>query len=142
MRKTWSDIEQDFFNAVKQTALAHAITGDVYKFGIRPKGSKKEDVIIKVSALNASQVQEGTVAVMVYLQPLKKHSDGWIVPNKRRIAEIETLVDALPEELLPLMPDYSGIQLFDGVGNYAEPDTEEYFVSVKIKFHYLTQYKI
>jgi hypothetical protein len=141
MRKTWSDIETDFYHAVKKTALAHAINGDVYKFGIRPKNSKKEDVIIKVSALNASQVQEGTVAIMVYLQPLKKHSDGWIVPDKRRISEIETLVDALPEELLPLMPEYDGIKLFDGVGNYAEPDTEEFFVSVKIKFNYLTQYK-
>lgn len=138
MRKTWSDIEQDFYNAIKQTELAHTVNGGVYKFGIRPKNSKKEDVIIKVSALGAKQLQEGTVTVMVYLQPLAKHSDGWIVPNKQRIAEIERLVDQLPEELMPLLTEYNGLKLFDGVGNYTEPDTEEFFVSVKIKFIFLT----
>lgn len=138
MRKTWSDIEQDFYTAVSKTELAHTVSGGVYKYGIRPKSSKKEDVIIKVSALNAKQLQEGTVAVMVYLQPQTKHSDGWIVPDKRRIAEIERLVDSLPEELLVLLPEYNGIRLFDAVGNYAEPDTEEFFVSAKIKFDFLT----
>lgn len=138
MRKTWSIIEQDFYNAVKKTVLAHEINGGVYKYGIRPKNSKKEDVIIKVSALNAKQLQEGTVAIMVYLQPMTKHSNGWIVPDKNRIAEIENLVNQLPEELLTLLPEYNGIKLFDGVGNYAEPDTEEFFVSVKIQFSFLT----
>lgn len=138
MRKTFSDIEQDFYNAIKKTTLAREVSGAVYKYGIRPKGSKKEDVIVKVAALTAKQMQEGTVSVMVYLQPLSKDKDGWIVPDKRRIALIERLVDNLPEELLALLPEYNGIRLFDAVGNYAEPDTEEFFVSVKIKFDYLT----
>ncbi len=138
MRKTFSDIEQDFYNAIKKTTLAHEVSGAVYKYGIRPKGSKKEDVIVKVAALTAKQMQEGTVSIMVYLQPQSVHTDGWIVPDKRRIALIERLVDKLPDELLKLLPEYNGIRLFDAVGNYAEPDTEEFFVSVKIKFDYLT----
>lgn len=138
MRKTWSTIEGDFYNAIKQTELAKAISGDVYKFGIRPKGSKKEDTVVKVSALDAKQLQSGTVSVITYLQPLTKADDGWVVPDKGRIAEIEALTDSLPDELMRLMPDYDGIKLFDGVGNYYEDDTEEYFVSVKIKFDYLT----
>lgn len=138
MRKTWSEVEQDFYNAISQTDLGHEINGNVYKYGIRPKSSKKEDVIIKISSLNAKQLQEGTVAIMVFLQPLKKHSDGWVVPNKKRIADIESLVNKLPEEIIPLLPKYNGLSLFDGVGNFYESETEEFFVSAKIKFNYLT----
>lgn len=138
MRKTWSTIEQDFYSALQNTALANAINGAVYKFGMRPKDSKQEDTVLKVSALDAKQLQTGTVSIITYIQPLDKSDDGWIVPNKERIAEIEELTNQLPEELMKLMPLYNGIKLFDGVGNYEERETEESFVSVKIKFDYLT----
>lgn len=138
MRQTWSTIERDFYNAIKQTELAHSINGDVCMFGMRKKSSKKEDVVIKVASLDAKQLQSGTVSIITFLQPYTKSEDGWIVPDKKRIAEIEALTNQLPEELMRLLPDYDGIKLFDGVGNYYEDDTEEYFVSVKIKFDYLT----
>jgi hypothetical protein len=138
MRKTWTMIEQDFFKALQSTELAATINGQVCKFGMRPKNSKQEDTVIKVSALDAKQLQSGTVSVITYIQPLDKSSDGWIVPDKERIAEIEALTNQLPEELMKLMPCYNGIKLFDGVGNYEERETEEFFVSVKIKFDYLT----
>lgn len=138
MRQTWSTVERDFYNAIKQTGLAHAVNGEVCKFGMRRKSSKKEDVVVKVASLDAKQLQSGTVSVITFLQPYAKSEDGWAVPDKDRIAEIEALTNRLPEELMRLMPEYNGIKLFDGVGNYYERDTEEFFVSVKIKFDYLT----
>lgn len=138
MRKTWSMIEQDFYEALNHTELASTIKGQVYKFGMRPKSSKQEDTVLKVSALDAKQLQSGTVSVITYIQPYGTSDDGWIYPDKDRIAEIEKLTNQLPEELMHLMPCYNGIKLFDGVGNYEERETEEFFVSVKIKFDYLT----
>ena len=135
--KTWTKVEQDFYNGISQTELANSVNGKLYRFGCRPKNSEVEDIVIKVSSLDAAQLQSGTVAVMVFCKDLGGDKTGWLVPNISRIEELESLVDQLPNELRSLMPEYNGISLFEGVGNFEQKDTEEHFVSCKLKFNFL-----
>lgn len=61
------DIKTDVFLHVKGSALAGEVTGVVRKTGKRPRGSKKEDIIITVLANRNGQIQTATVNVNIYV---------------------------------------------------------------------------
>lgn len=61
------DIKTDIFHYIKGSDLEQAVTGVLRKTGKRPKGSKKEDIIISVLANQNGQVQTATVNVNIYV---------------------------------------------------------------------------
>lgn len=61
------DIKTDVFHRIQGSALANEVTGVVRKTGKRPKGSKKEDIIISMLANQNGQIQNATVNVNIYV---------------------------------------------------------------------------
>ena len=61
------DIKTDVFHRIQGSALANEVTGVVRKTGKRPKGSKKEDIIISMLANQNGQIQSATVNVNIYV---------------------------------------------------------------------------
>lgn len=60
-------IKTDVLKHIQGSELERAVTGVVRKTGKRPKGSKREDVIISVLANRNGQVQKATVNVNIYV---------------------------------------------------------------------------
>ena len=61
------DIKTDVFHRIQGSALANEVTGVVRKTGKRPKGSKKEDIVISMLANQNGQIQNATVNVNIYV---------------------------------------------------------------------------
>lgn len=85
--KTEKQIERDFFNFVKNSDLATKITGKVYRNGMRPISSDKEDVIVKFLAGLDLQVQSGVVVVNIYVPDISISNRD--VENMTRIGELQ-----------------------------------------------------
>ena len=61
------DIKTDVFHRIQGSDLANEVTGVVRKTGKRPKGSKKEDIVISMLANQNGQIQNATVNVNIYV---------------------------------------------------------------------------
>lgn len=137
MYKTTQDIEDDFYKALLQTELIKSVEGKLYKKGMRPIDSKKEDVTLIVTTLDSAQYQTGIVTLLIYVNGTDLYQSQ-TVPDKKRIKTLSrAAVDAL-DELKPIMKDYDGLSFFQAVTNDYDVETEQYFISAKIMFRYLT----
>lgn len=92
MIKTAIDIERDFFVSVKASALGAAIHGDVYYREMRPADAKTEDIIVKFLAGLDEQVQTGVIILNIYVADIAHGSNGRMVENRPRVAELMTLI--------------------------------------------------
>lgn len=138
MYKTEIDVEQDFFNAIRESALMALVKGGIYKKEMRPFDSKEEDIIVMVSSLTMSQRQEGVMTILVYVPMVEGRSNGELLPDKKRIGFIEKACCELPSELVGLMPEYDGIDIYSSLTSHVDRGEELSYVSLKIKFSYLT----
>lgn len=138
MLKTEIDVEQDFYNAIKKSALMSLVKGGIYKKEMRPFDSKDEDIIVMVSSLTMAQRQEGVMTILVYVPMVEGRSNGDMLPDKKRIGVIEKSCCELPRELVGLMPEYDGIDIYSSLVSQIDRNEELSYVSLKIKFSYLT----
>lgn len=137
--KTGSEIEEDFYQAIRNTEFARAVVkGEVYRSDFRPRDSKKEDIIVRFTAVTSGQIQEGVITVLAYVPDISVRGVGAKVRNSARLSELETAAAAMMESLpcSPELRDYNGITCETGIRSYPDGN-EQHFVSVRINFKYL-----
>lgn len=137
MYKTVQDIEDDFYNAIKQTSIVSSVSGELYKQGLRPVNSKLEDINLIVTTLDSEQYQNGIITLLVFCNGVDLYQSQ-TVPDKARIKEVSSKLLLITDELKNLMPEYDGFYFAQGITNDWDVETEQYFVSAKIGFKYLT----
>ena len=89
--KTEKRIERDFYEFVTKSELAKAVSGKVYRKGMRPPESDKEDIVVKFLSGVDEQVQSGIVVLNIYVPDISVRSRGAKVENIKRIDELEEL---------------------------------------------------
>lgn len=132
MIKSEAQIEDDVYNLLKPY-FKTVITGGVYKDESRPGDSHAEDAVIAVSNADANQFQEGHVYVNIYV-PDRDNNSRFFTPNKERLAELSALHETLCEYMnIRTTNEYT---FFPGKAArlVPEPDIQQHFVSMDIKF--------
>jgi hypothetical protein len=86
--KTETEIEKDVFRVIKASTLPSVIGGEVYRKGMRPLDSQKEDAVVSFLSGMDGQEQNGVVVLDVYV-PRIKH--GTYTNKVRNIPRIEAL---------------------------------------------------
>lgn len=137
MYKTQQDIEDDFYNAIKNSALVNAVSGKLYKKDLRPINSKQEDITLIVTTIDSAQWQQGVITLLIYVNGIDLYQSQ-LVPDKKRIKELSTLTLSILDELKANMANYDGFNFFQAVTNDFDVETEQWFISAKIGFRYLT----
>lgn len=137
MYKTQQDIEDDFYNAIKNSALVNAVSGQLYKKDLRPINSKQEDITLIVTTIDSAQWQQGVITLLIYVNGIDLYQSQ-LVPDKKRIKELSTLTLSILDELKANMANYDGFNFFQAVTNDFDVETEQWFISAKIGFRYLT----
>lgn len=89
-------IKDDIYKFIRGTALPNAVTGEICKTGVRPKGSDKEDIVISVIANMNGQIQEAVVSVNIYVADDIK-SDGQNQEATIRLRELATIASEVLE---------------------------------------------
>ncbi len=135
MTKTEKQIERDFFEFVSKSELAKAITGKVYRKGMRPTDSDKEDIVVKFLSGLDEQVQIGIVVINVYVPDIVIRKTGAKVEDIERIGELEELIISFVENNDSNEYDLSR----DGTPKSLEAEgIEQHFIYARIKFKRIT----
>jgi hypothetical protein len=127
-------IKDDIYGVLKDSALASAVTGKVCKQGVRPKGSKLEDVVISVVANMNGQIQDAIVNVNIYVADDQK-KDGSFQESTIRLRELCSLAYKTLDK-----------RYGDGYRFYIESqrvlevaDTHEHVINNRIIYKYLNE---
>jgi hypothetical protein len=89
MTKAEATIEKDLFRFIKASNLAKMVSGEVYRRGLRPEGSDKEDIIVKHLSGTEGQIQQGILIVNIYVPDITLSGDTRKVENTARVEAIE-----------------------------------------------------
>ena len=131
--KTEKRIERDFFEFVSNSELAKNISGMVYRKGMRPVGSDKEDIVVKF--LSGIEIQSGIIVLNIYVPDTTIRSTGAKVEDIKRVEELEELALSFIEE-----NDSTEYELSkDGTPKSLEAEgIEQHFIQVRIKYRRIT----
>ena len=136
--KTGGQVETDFYRATKKTELSRKISGEVYRDGFRPRNSKKEDIIIRMTALSVGQLQEGVLTILVFVPDSEVYGKGNLKRNITKLNKFEELGEKAVEEIRQELSEYQNVELQTGIQSYPDSN-EEHFVSIKISFQILNK---
>lgn len=131
--KTSRQIQGDIYRLLRHSGLYAEITGEVYRQGMRPRDSRKEDAIVAFTAGLPGQIQEGVVTVNIYVPDIDPRDDGVMVEDSERTEQLETLAQAWVDELKS--PGYL-FRLADTIHTTAEPSISQHIVVVRLRYRY------
>lgn len=134
---TGQQIEDSIFQMLKSGSLSGIIDGKVYKFGTRPKDSVKEDAIVKFVTGLPGQIQSGTVLINIYVPDIDPYESGIYVKDIERCITLETAAEAWFNSLTTSKSNFK-FSLFQTISTEEEPEINQHFVSVKLKFELST----
>ena len=139
MSRTGQQIEDDVYGFVKSSPLASLITGDVYKFGMRPRDSREEDAIVQfvTGSDTTDPLQSGTVVINVYVPDINPYRNGVYVRDIERCTAIEIAANRWVESLTAAGSNYL-FRKAQTVYTEAEPEINQHFVTIRLKFELTT----
>lgn len=132
MRKTGKQIEADLFHFIKNSSLAKMIRGSVYRNGMRPVKSVREDAIVTFITGIDGQFQNGKVNVNIYVPDIDNGSEVF-VEDISRTTEIEVEAFRVIREELNPHPKYL-FSLFQIIQTFKVDGTNQHMVNVPIEF--------
>lgn len=134
MRKTGSQIEHDLYLAIKESEIAQAINGKVYKSETRPIDSKSEDAVISFLTGLDGQVQAGVLNLNIYVPDIN-NGTGTLVKNTTRCREIEIVANTFIQAMTP--GEYR-FKIDNIVQTFNAEGTGQHFVNARVKFQLVT----
>lgn len=139
MTKTAKQVVGDVIALLRGSSLTNSISGEMYRAGHRPKGSKEEDLIVNYTAGTPDQMQIGVVTLNIYIADIAdiEHGDSY-VENGKRCEEIEVLAQEWVSSLNKGVSMYY-FTLQQTIYTEVEEKIKQHFVVVKLKYELLTE---
>lgn len=134
--KTAKQVQSDIYALLKDSALAKAISGKVYRSGLRPRDSRLEDAVVTFTAGLPDEIQTGVVTVTIYVPDIDPFNNGVMVENGYRAAQIELLAAEWVEQLEEDAPLGYLFSLASTIQTFEDEDIHQHFVSVRLKYKF------
>lgn len=137
MAKTGKQIQSDVLKLLKSGSLPSLISGKVYRRGYRPRDSKSEDAIVIFTTGLPGQIQTGVVTINIYVPDIPLDDDtGVLVEDGQRCEQLERVAAEWVESLTTAVSNYR-FRLQQTIYTEEEPDINQHFVVVKLKYEYI-----
>lgn len=133
--RTAKQIQGDVYTFLKDSSLYSMISGDVYRNGFRPRDSDKEDAVVIFTAGLPDQIQTGVVTVNIYVPDIDPFSNGVLVEDGSRTAEIESLAAQWADSLKAGLSNYR-FRLQQAIYTEEDAEIKQHFVVVKLRYEY------
>lgn len=131
--------EEDFFTALttKEQTLLKGIHGAIWRDGTRPRDSKAEDVILRLTSLSSGQTQYGVITLLCHCPDID-HGKGNTIRNSARLAEIAELAQYTAENVWKSLPEYYiTAKPYQGITSQISASMGQHFLNVPIYFEVL-----
>lgn len=135
MAKTGKQIQGDIRRLLINSDLVKQISGEVYRNGLRPRDSRKEDAVVTFTAGLPDQIQTGVVTVNIFVPDIDPDDNGTWVEDGRRSEELEKLAQEWADSLTAGVSCYK-FKLQQTIYTESEPDIHQHFVVIKLKYEY------
>ncbi len=137
MAKTSKQIQGDIYRLLRGSTLYKQITGEVYRAGMRPRDSRKEDAVVIFTAGLADQVQTGVVTVHIYVPDKDPYGNGVWVEDGQRLEEVERLAQQWVDSLTTDVSCYY-FKLQQTICTEEAEDINQHYVVVRLKYKYFS----
>lgn len=128
-------VQGDIYRLLKRSSLAASLSGQVYRSGMRPRDSRQEDAVVIFTSGLSEQVQSGVVTVNIFVPDVEGTGTGVLEEDGQRCEEIERLAQEWVESLTADRSSYK-FELQQTIYTEAEPDINQHFVVVKLRYQY------
>lgn len=135
MTKTGHQIQTDLYEMLKDTVLVSALSGSIYRAGLRPRDSQLEDLMVIFTTADAEQVQEGVVTLNVYVPDICPFANGVYVENIARCEVVEGLVQTQVDAMTADKSNYK-FHLNTAVHTQHDDEIHQSFVVARLSFRY------
>jgi hypothetical protein len=134
MKKTGSTFEKEVFQLIRDSSLKSIISGGIYRDGMRPFNSDKEDVIVSFLTGIDGQFQRGIVNINIFVPDIDFGGQSK-VKNIARCNLIEQVCSGI---ISSLKKDGYRFSLDSLIQTFKAEETSQHFVNVKLRFDYVT----
>ncbi len=135
MAKTAKQVQTDVYRLLRQSPVRSMISGEVYRHGMRPRDSRKEDAVVIFTAGLPGEIQTGVVTINIFVPDIDPYDNGVLVEDGERAAQLEALAQAWVDSLRCGLSNYR-FRLQQTIYTEAEPDIKQHFVVVKLAYQY------
>lgn len=136
--RTSIQVQGDFYGMLRGSDLAKGLSGEVYRDGLRPRGSRLEDVVVVFTAGTVGEVESGVVTINVFCPDIDPFANGVTVADWGRLDEIEAAAAQWVDTLTASRSDYL-IRLKETIHTAADEETHQHFVVVKLSYRYFSR---
>lgn len=136
-KKTSKQVEGYVYALLQSSDLAAALSGGVYRQGLRPRDSKAEDaVVIFTSGSAGEQIQTGVVTLNIYVPDIDPYANGVLVEDGARVEELQSLAQSFVDSLTCGKTDGYRFRLAQTITSEEETDLGQHFVVVALEYEY------
>lgn len=135
MAKTGKQVQGDIYRLLRDSSLYLRISGEVYRYGYRPRDSRKEDATVRFTTGMPDQIQTGVVTVNIFVPDIDPDDNGTWVENGERTEQLEKLAQDWVDSLTAEVSCYR-FKLAQTIDTFEEPSIRQHFVCVKLKYEY------
>lgn len=128
-------VQGDVYTLLRKSELAGLISGGVYRKGMRPRDSKKEDAVVIFTAGLPDQIQTGVVTVNIFVPDVDGDEAGTLEEDGERTEELEAAAADWVKTLNGQGSCYK-FRLQQAIYTEAEPETHQHFVVVKLAYKF------
>lgn len=132
---TSKKVEGDFRRFLIDSDLAKGLSGQVYRNGMRPRDSRKEDAVVIFTSGLPDEIQTGVITINIYVPDLDGNGTGVLEQDGQRLEEIERAAQDWVESLTANRSCYR-ISLRQSIHTMEEPEINQHFVVVKLGYSY------
>lgn len=135
MAKTGKQVQGDIYRLLRDSTLYTLITGEVYRNGLRPRDSQKEDAVVIFTAGLPTEVQEGVVTINIFVPDIDPYENGVYVEDGERTEELERLAAEWVNSLSAEVSCYL-FELQQAIYTEEEAEIHQHFIVVKLHYRY------
>lgn len=128
-------VQGDIYRLLRQSDLARGLSGDVYREGMRPRDSRKEDAVVIFTSGLSEQIQTGVVTVNVFVPDRDGDMTGVLEEDGQRAEELEAAAAAWVKSLTAERSCYR-FRLQQAIYTEAEEETNEHFIVIKLAYEF------
>lgn len=135
MVKTSRQVQGDIYDMLKGSPLEAAISGGIYRQGMRPRDSRLEDAVVIFTSGLTGDIESGVVTINIYVTDIDPYGNGVKVEDVERTEAIEAVAQQWVDSLTADRSSYK-FELREAISTEAEEETSQHFVVVALKYRY------
>lgn len=136
MAKTSKQVQGDIYRMLRDSIMSQQLSGQIYRQGIRPRDSQKEDaVVIFTTGLSDDDIETGVVTVNIFVPDIDPYNNGVFVEDVSRVEQVEYMAQQWVNSLTCDKSCYK-FRLQQTIYTEEEADIRQHFVVVKLAYEY------